>query len=150
MTTLTLELPQHLAEKLAGADHQTVVEALEIGLALRTSEGDGQATEHPHIIRVPGILSGRPIIRGSRIPVWQVAHSIIHLGDTVEDYLTDHPHLVAAEIYDALSYYFDHREAVEREIEENKTENVVKAVGMTIDARGFAHFSEEESADRER
>lgn len=142
MTTLTLESPEQLAQKLAGADQQTVLKALEIGLEIQAAGDDGQVTEHPHITRVPVILGGRPIIRGSRIPVWQVAHAIIHLGDTVEDYLADHPHLTAAKIHDALSYYFDHREAVEREIEENQTDNVIRELGLTIDERGFAHYPE--------
>jgi uncharacterized protein (DUF433 family) len=137
MKSLTLELPETLAEKLTGIDREVVVKALEAGLELR----DEQKTEHPYITRVPGILSGRPIVRGTRIPVWQVANAVLHLGDTVEGYLEGHPHLTTAKIYDALSYYFDHREEIEKEIEENKIENVLKATGATMDEKGVIHFA---------
>ncbi len=149
MTDLILSLPDELAQKLAGADQQTILRALEIGLELQAAGGEAQPTEHPHITRAPGILSGRPIIRGSRIPVWQVANAIIHLGDTVQGYLEGHPHLTAAKIYDALSYYFDHREEIEKEIEENKMENVAKEFGLTIDERGFVQFPKDDSAKRD-
>lgn len=106
---------------------------------------DGQPTEHPHITRVPGILNGRPIIRGSRIPVWQVAEAILRLGETVEGYLTGHPHLTAAKIYDALSYYFDHRAEVDKEIEENKAGTAAAEAGMVADKRGVWRFPQKDS-----
>src|SRR5262245_31370904 len=109
MTTLTLEVSDHLARKLAGVAPDRVLEALEMGLALQASGTQAHSTEHPHITHIVGTLGGRPIIRGSRIPVWQVANAIVHLGDTVEDFLAGHAHLTTAQIYDALSYYFDHQ-----------------------------------------
>jgi uncharacterized protein (DUF433 family) len=141
MTTLNLELTEHLAHKLAGAAPDKIREALEIGLEMLDAGSEIQPTEHPHITRITGILGGRPIIRGSRIPVWQVANAVVHLGETVEDYLAGHPHLTAAQIYDALSYYFDHHEAVEKEIEENRMETVVKELGLTMDERGLIKFT---------
>jgi len=141
MTSLTLEVPEKLAEKLAGIDREVLLKALEAGLELRNE----QPTEHPYITCVPGILSGRPIVRGTRIPVWQIAQAILHLGDSVKDYLEGHPRLTEAKIHDALSYYFDHREEIEKEIEENKMENIVKEFNLTIDERGFVHFPKPES-----
>ena len=123
MTTLKLEVSDHLARKLAGIAPDRVVEALEMGLEIQAGGSEAHFTEHSHITRVAGILGGRPIIRGSRIPVWQVANAIVHLGDSVEDYLAGHPQLNAAQIYDALSYYFDHQESIEKEIEENQVKN---------------------------
>ena len=138
MTTLTLNIPESLADQIAHTDPQKIVEVIQTGLS-------EQATEHPYITRVPGILSGRPIIRGSRIPVWQVAEAIIHRGETVENYVADHPHLTPAKIHDAMSYYFDHRDEIEKEIAENQTANVAQVMNMTVDERGFAHFSETSS-----
>ena len=126
MTTLNLDVSEPLARKLAGIAPDRVVEALEIGLEIQAGGSESNSTEHPHITRVAGILGGRPIIRGSRIPVWQVANAIVHLGDTVDDYLIGHPHLTPAQIYDALSYYFDHQDAIEKEIAENQVESSVK------------------------
>lgn len=140
MTTLTLEIPEPLARKLANVEPTKVVEALEIGLEWQ-AELDIQPTNHPYITRVSGVLSGRPVIRGTRIPVWQVVNAIVRLGDTVEDYVSEHPRLTAAQIHDALSYYFDNREAIEKEIEENQRENVLSAFNATMDERGVVHFS---------
>ncbi len=141
MTTITLDLPEPLAQKVSSADPQTIQKALEEGLGLQTTGDKEQATEHPHITRTPGILGGRPIIRGSRIPVWQIVEAILYLGETVEGYLVGHPHLSAAKIHDALSYYFDYRDEIEREIEENKTENVTREFGIVVDERGLGHFA---------
>ena len=79
-------------------------------------------TEHPHIVQVEGICGGRPTVRGSRIPVWQIA-VMFKAGDTPEDILEAFPHLTAAQAYDAISYYLDHQDEIEQEIEENKIEN---------------------------
>ena len=39
-------------------------------------------TEHPHIVRIPGVRGGEPIIKGSTISVWIIA-SFHKTGDTV-------------------------------------------------------------------
>jgi len=71
-----------------------------------------QTTEHPHIERMPGVCGGEPKIKGTRIPVWIVAgwHA---LGQSVDDIVAMYPHLSAAQVHDALSYYYDHRAEVD-------------------------------------
>ena len=59
-----------------------------------------QHTEHPHIL----LLNGVPTVRGSRIPVRLIAH-LYRAGDSVDDILRSYPHLSAAAVHDALSYY---------------------------------------------
>ena len=147
MTTITLELPEPLAQKVSDADPEAIQKALEDGLSSQTTGDKEQATEHPHVTRTPAILGGRPIIRGSRIPVWQVVEAILHLGDTVEGYLIGHPHLNAAKVYDALSYYFDHREEIEHDLEENKTEHIVREFGLVVDDRGLGRFPDNKPPD---
>ncbi len=148
MTTITLDLPEPLAQKVSTADPQTIRKALEEGLGLQTTGDKEQATEHPHITRALGILGGRPIIRGSRIPVWQIVEAILYMGETVEGYLAGHPHLSAAKIHDALSYYFDHRAEIEREIEENKTENVAREFDIVVDERGLGRFAANKTSNK--
>ena len=45
-----------------------------------------QRTEHPYIVRAPGVCSGRPIINGTRISVRHIAQ-LYKAGDTVEEIL---------------------------------------------------------------
>ncbi len=145
MTTLTLELPEHLARKLADADQQTVLRALEIGLEQLAYRQDEQATEHPHIIRKAGFLGGSPIIRGSRTPIWHVANAIVRLGDSVEYFLDTHRSRTLAEVHDALSYYFDHRETIDKEIEDNLAQIAMKVASLAEDAAKFRELCPSES-----
>ena len=75
--------------------------------------------EHPYVTRAPGILSGEPIIRGTRTPVRAV---IEHwkFGDAPEEIVRKLPHLRLAQVFDALSYYDDHRAEIERAIALNR------------------------------
>ena len=79
----------------------------------------GASTEHPYVIRVDTILSGEPIIRGTRTPVRAVAEHW-KFGDAPEEIARKLPHLHLAQIFDALSYYNDHRDEVERYIALNR------------------------------
>lgn len=78
-----------------------------------------QATEHPHVERVPGVCGGEPKIKGTRIPVWIVAGWHV-LGQSVDDIVALYPHLSAAQVHDALSYYYDHRAEVDAVRAQNK------------------------------
>lgn len=73
------------------------------------------STDHPYITRVEGILSGEPIIKGTRTPVRAVVEHW-KFGDTPEEIVRKLPHLRLAEVFDALSYYDDHREEIEQAI----------------------------------
>jgi len=70
---------------------------------------------HPYVIRKSGIQGGSPVIKGTRIPV-----SIILIyykqGRDVDEMLELYPQLTPAQVHDALSYYHDHQEEMEREI----------------------------------
>jgi len=70
---------------------------------------------HPYVTRKRGIQGGSPIIKGTRIPV-----SIILIyykqGKDVDEILELYPQLTPAQVHDALSYYHDHQEKMEKEI----------------------------------
>ena len=76
-------------------------------------------TEHCYIIRKEGILSGEPIVKGTRTPVRAVVE-LWRLGYTPEEIRSGLPHLSLAAVFDALSYYCDHREEINKHIEENR------------------------------
>jgi len=75
-----------------------------------------EKTEHPHIVKIQGIASGEPVILGTRIMVRTIVEQY-QLGSTIEDILWDFPQLSSAQIHDALSYYHDHREEMEKLLE---------------------------------
>ena len=103
-------------------------------------------TEHPHVVRVPGICGGRPIVRDTRISVRYVAERY-RVGDTVDEILHDHPHLQAAEVYDAISYYLDHPAEIESEINQNRPQSLMTRHGFKLADRGFVQFAGDDVPD---
>jgi len=76
-------------------------------------------TGHPHIIRVESVCGGRPIVAGTRISVRTLVERT-RLGDSPEQIVADYPPLTLAQIYDALSYYHEHKAEIEDEIAANE------------------------------
>ena len=74
-----------------------------------------EETEHPHVERVPEILRGEPIIKGTRTSVRAIVEHW-KFGDSPEEIARQLSHLRLAQIFDALSYYDDHRDEIERYI----------------------------------
>ena len=73
-------------------------------------------TEHPHIVRVVRPAGEEAVISGTRIGVWFIVRQL-RTGDTPEDIVASLPHLTLAGIYDAISYYHDHRDEIDPIIE---------------------------------
>lgn len=74
------------------------------------------STEHPYIVKALGVCGGRPIIRGTRTPV-QAIVEYYRLGMDASQILTELPHITAAQLHDALSYFYDHKEEIEAGID---------------------------------
>jgi uncharacterized protein (DUF433 family) len=62
------------------------------------------ATGHRYIVRDDDILSGEPIVTGTRTPVRAIVE-LWRMGLTPEAIPTSLPHLTLAQVFDALSYY---------------------------------------------
>ena len=77
------------------------------------------ATEHLYIVRDPAILSGEPIIKGTRTPVRAIVETW-RMGVPPEEIPLHLPHLTLAQIFDALSYFSDHTEEILKHIERNR------------------------------
>lgn len=75
--------------------------------------------EHPYVTALSHILGGEPVLRGTRTPVRAVVE-LWKFGTTPEDILTHFPHLTLAQVFDALSYYQDHKAEVETAIQSNR------------------------------
>ena len=70
---------------------------------------------HPYIERRAGVQGGRPVIKGSRFPVSSIVQNHCR-GLSVDEIIDIFPWLRPEEVYDALSYYYDHRAQIEEEI----------------------------------
>jgi uncharacterized protein (DUF433 family) len=66
------------------------------------------ATAHRYIVRDPQILSGEPIISGTRTPVRAIVE-LWRMGTPPEGIPAALPHLTLAQVFDALSYYSDNQ-----------------------------------------
>jgi uncharacterized protein (DUF433 family) len=106
------------------------------------------ATEHPHIVRKPGTWGGAPIVRGTRIPVRLIAQ-LWTAGETVEGIVQTYPHLQVSWVHDAISYYLDHQEAIDREIEANRIEEVLAREGAVKDEKGVIRFPPGKARDEQ-
>ncbi len=79
---------------------------------------------HPHITSDPQICGGNAIINGTRFPVRSVVTYVLQHGFTPEELVGRFPHLTLAQVHDALAYYYDNREEIEKEIAENAEDSV--------------------------
>jgi uncharacterized protein (DUF433 family) len=88
-------------------------------------------TAYPHIVATPGYCGGRPRIDGTRISV-QVIAEYYQLYSSVDRILEALPHLRAAEVHAALTYYFDHREEMDEEIRKWSDKDFLRSKGYKI------------------
>ena len=88
-----------------------------------------------YITRTPDISAGRPIIRGTRILV-QTIVGYYKLGLTVDEILDGLPHLTAAQVFDALSYYHDHQAEIEADIAASEPETLLARYGLRAEPNG--------------
>ena len=92
-------------------------------------------TEYRYVIRVPGICGGRPIIKGTRTPVKTIV-GYHKMGLSVEEILEGLPHLTPAQVYEALSYYYDHQSEIEQDIREGQVEHLIERYGLEVTPDG--------------
>jgi uncharacterized protein (DUF433 family) len=74
---------------------------------------------HPHIVSRSGILNGEPVVTGTRTTVRAIVENW-RMGLTPAEIRVALPHLTLAQIFDALGYYSDHVDEINRHIERNR------------------------------
>lgn len=79
-------------------------------------------TEHLYVTSNDQILSGEPVIRGTRTPVRAIVE-LWRQGSAPEDICRHLPHLNLAQVFDALSYYSDHQDEINAQLERNRANN---------------------------
>ena len=72
-----------------------------------------------HIEITPGVAGGKPRIAGHRITVHDIAVWHERLGRSADEVATEHD-LTLADVYAALAYYFDHREEIDRDMDQDR------------------------------
>jgi uncharacterized protein (DUF433 family) len=91
-------------------------------------------TSSRYVICNPKILSGEPIIKGTRTSIRAIV-GLWRLGIMPEEILSHLPHLTLAQVFDALSFYLDHQAEINEYIERNQVPNelVHPSVKATFD-----------------
>ena len=84
-------------------------------MSLPASRNDTGDVVHAYIERRDDVQGGRPVIKGSRFQVSSIV-SNHRRGLSVDEILREFPQLTPAQVYDALSYYYDHRAEMDAEI----------------------------------
>lgn len=93
--------------------------------------------DHPYVERRPGVCGGEPVIVGTRFPVRSVVTYVYRRGMTPEEMVEVWPFLTLASVHGALSFYHDHRRAIDRRIRENSEATARRKVGDLELSRGM-------------
>ncbi len=72
-------------------------------------------TEHLYIEKDPERYEGKAVIKNTRIPVASIVNHY-RSGMSIEEILEGYPSLKPAQLFDALSYYFDNKEEIDIEL----------------------------------
>ena len=73
-----------------------------------------------HIVRTPHISGGNPRIAGRRIKVSEIVLWHLHSQWAIEK-IAQQFDLTLAQVYAAIAYYYDHRQEIDQQIEDEKT-----------------------------
>lgn len=94
-----------------------------------------------HIERVPGRCGGRPVIANTRIRVVDIYLHHVRGGLSPEEIIdTCYPELSLSDIYAALAYFYDHKEEIlsNYENELRQFEELKRANGPSLTERAKA------------
>jgi uncharacterized protein (DUF433 family) len=75
-----------------------------------------------YVTRNPEILSGEPIITGTRTSVRSIV-GLWRMGIMPEEIISHLPHLTLAQVFDALSFYLDNQAEINEYIDRNQVPN---------------------------
>ncbi len=74
---------------------------------------------YAHIVKEPGYCGGKAAIDNSRVRVMNVVF-LWKAGKTVEEIRACYPALSSAQVHAALSYYYDHVDEIDAELEHDE------------------------------
>lgn len=96
-------------------------------------------TEHPHVVLMEGVAGGQPVIAGTRITVAFLAR-LLRAGEQPADIIAAYPHLSPAAVYDAISYYLDHRQEIDSVLDSTTPEALEQQYGFSVGEQGAVQF----------
>lgn len=82
-------------------------------------------TINKYIEKKEGVCGGREVIKGHRVPVWQIAKAY-NKGANLGELATQFETVSVLEIRKAIEYYKENKETIDQQIEENKVSKVVE------------------------
>ncbi|MEX2120594.1 MAG: DUF433 domain-containing protein [Pirellulales bacterium] len=77
-----------------------------------------EPTAIQHIVSTPGTCGGKPRVDGTRIRVWDIHVWHDLEGRSPAEIAAEFSQLSLADIYAALAYYHDHRDAIEAQMKQ--------------------------------
>jgi uncharacterized protein (DUF433 family) len=77
-------------------------------------EQKSEPVSREHIEVTPGVCGGKPRIAGTRIRVQDVYVWHELQGQSADEIISNFPQLTLADVHAALTYFFDHREDIQR------------------------------------
>ena len=106
----SIALPESLFQRLSDRAEARKISPEELAIEVLSAQLEPQ---HPYIELSRSAGGVRPVIRGTRTGVDAVI-GYANAGYSAEEIANDMlPHLQLAEVYDALSYYADHRHSLD-------------------------------------
>lgn len=100
----------------------------------KTERAPIERTEHPHVVKSADVLSGEPTVDGTRLAVRHILIRYRDAGESPEEIATDF-RLTLAQVYDSLSYAFDHPDELAFHIERNQIRNVMREQDIVMVGR---------------
>ena len=82
--------------------------------------------KHPYVVSLKSHCGGSPIIVGTKFPVKSVAFYVLRQGMTPEELVKEFAHLTLPQVYDALSYYYENRTEIDKDLSLTEQELKVK------------------------
>jgi len=77
-------------------------------------------TKHPYISIDPKISGGQPVVSGTRIKVMDIAIRYELMGWSADRIIDEYPHIKLEQVHDALSYYYEHKPALDKKYREDQ------------------------------
>lgn len=71
-----------------------------------------QKRQNERIVTDPAVLLGKPIVRGTRVPVWLIV-GLVEAGQSAEQIVDDYPDLTVDDVEAAVAYAAEERHRTE-------------------------------------
>jgi uncharacterized protein (DUF433 family) len=79
-----------------------------------------EVRNHPYVIHDKRISGGSAVIKGTRTRVVDIVIEYEYLVHSPDEIISAHPYLTLQQIHDALSYYYENREEIDRKIKDEQ------------------------------